>query len=94
MMSKVALIPTNPQSVVDDYAKLMDLLNYQSFIKKELNTIIKINLSWSLFYPSCSTPPWQLDGVLQKLLVDGLLDETEELRMVKEFTNETEKKVL
>jgi len=71
MMSKVALISTGPRSVIDDYGKLMDLLNYQSFIKKELNTIIKINLSWSLFYPACSTPPWQLDGVLQKLSADG-----------------------
>ncbi|MHA2101657.1 MAG: DUF362 domain-containing protein, partial [Candidatus Kariarchaeaceae archaeon] len=70
-MSKVAIIPTNPKSVLDDYSNLMDLINYQEFIKKELNTIIKINLSWSLYYPACSTPPWQLDGVLNKLLSDG-----------------------
>ena len=70
-MSKVAIIPTSPQSVIDDYSKLMDLLNYQEFIKKEINTIIKINLSWSLFYPACSTPPWQLEGVIKKLADDG-----------------------
>ncbi len=70
-MSKVAIIPTNPKSVLDDYSNLMDLINYQEFIKKELNTIIKINLSWSLFYPACSTPPWQLEGVINKLVSDG-----------------------
>ncbi len=76
MMSKVALIPTGPQSVIEDYGKLMDHLNYQSFIKKDLNTVIKINLSWSLFYPACSTPPWQLDGVIQKLISDGFQSDT------------------
>ena len=70
-MSKVALIPTSPQSVLDDYSKLMDLLNYQDLINKEFNTVIKINLSWSLFYPACSTPPWQLEGVLRKMITDG-----------------------
>ncbi len=74
-MSKVAIIPTNPKSVLDDYSNLMDLINYQEFIKKELNTIIKINLSWSLFYPACSTPPWQLEGVLSKLVTDGFQSE-------------------
>jgi len=70
-MSKVAIIRTQSQTVMDDYAKVIELIDYQSFIKKELDTIVKINLSWSLFYPACSTPPWQLDGLLHKLIEDG-----------------------
>ncbi|MFX1285636.1 MAG: LAGLIDADG family homing endonuclease [Promethearchaeota archaeon] len=71
-MSKVAIIETTSQTIIEDYSKLLDLINYQSIIKKELKTIIKINLSWTLFYPACSTPVWQLDGVLNKLINDGL----------------------
>ncbi len=74
-MSKVAILQTQPHTVIEDYEKLLDLLDYQLFIKKSLKTIIKINLSWTLFYPACSTPPWQLDGVLQKLTKDGFRSE-------------------
>ena len=70
-MSKVAVIETTPQNIIEDYSKLLDLVDYQSIIKKELKTIVKINLSWTLFYPACSTPAWQLDGVLKKLIDDG-----------------------
>ncbi|MFX0016539.1 MAG: DUF362 domain-containing protein [Promethearchaeota archaeon] len=70
-MSKVAVIETTPQNIIEDYSKLLDLIDYQSIVKKELKTIIKINLSWTKFYPACSTPPWQLDGVLNKLIDDG-----------------------
>jgi uncharacterized protein (DUF362 family) len=74
-MSKVAILQTQPNTVIEDYGKLLDLLNYQSFIKKSLKTIIKINLSWTRFYPACSTPPWQLDGIIQKLIKDGFKPE-------------------
>ncbi|MFX0173688.1 MAG: hypothetical protein ACFE9L_17505 [Candidatus Hodarchaeota archaeon] len=69
-MSKVAIIKTSAPNVIEDYSKLLDLIDYQSIINKELNTIIKLNLSWTLFYPACSTPPWQLDGLLHKLIED------------------------
>lgn len=75
-MSKVAVIETTPQNVIEDYSRLLDLINYQSIIKNELKTIIKINLSWTLFYPACSTPAWQLDGVLKKLINDGFNTDT------------------
>lgn len=70
-MSKVAIIRTHPETVIEDYAKILELIDYQSFIKKDLKTIIKLNLSWTKFYPACSTPPWQLEGILQKLIDDG-----------------------
>ncbi len=75
-MSKVAILPTQPQTVIEDYAKLLDLIDYQSFFKRELKTIIKLNLSWTKFYPACSTPPWQLEGVLKKLVEDGVTKDT------------------
>ncbi|MFX0095875.1 MAG: hypothetical protein ACFFBD_29320 [Candidatus Hodarchaeota archaeon] len=73
-MSKVAVIPTKPETILNDYSRLLDLINYQSFLDKGFKTIIKLNLSWSLYYPACSTTPWQLEGVVKKLLADGYKD--------------------
>jgi uncharacterized protein (DUF362 family) len=33
--------------------------------------LLKLNLSWSLFFPGCSSPPWQVEGVLSTVLQDG-----------------------
>ena len=66
-MSKVAITKTSPQSVVEDYNKIMNLADYTNSIPKENKTILKLNLSWTLYYPACSTPPWQLEGVLNAL---------------------------
>ena len=70
-MSKVSVLKTSPANVINDYSKLMDLAEYKKFVKKENETILKLNLSWSLYYPACSTEPWQLDGVLKKLKNDN-----------------------
>jgi len=70
-MSKVAVVRTTVDSVIEDYKKLLRLLDYQKFLPEANSTIIKINLSWTLFFPACSTPPWQLEGVLKTLREDG-----------------------
>ena len=48
----------------------MDLAGYQEFLKKDRDTIIKLNLSWTKYFPACSSQPWQLEGVV-KTLTDG-----------------------
>ena len=73
-MSKVFIQSTTPESVVTDYGTMMDQLQYKNILKPDLTTLVKINLSWSLFFPACSTPPWQLEGVLSKLVKDGYKD--------------------
>ncbi|WP_414469628.1 DUF362 domain-containing protein [Methanobacterium sp. ACI-7] len=70
-MSKVAVMRTSPQTVIDDYKHIMDQSGYNKTLLKEHETILKLNLSWTLYYPACSTPPWQLDGVLNALKTDG-----------------------
>jgi len=67
---KVAILKTTPETVVQDYGKLMKMAEYEKFMPKNKETIIKLNLSWSLYYPACSTEPWQLDGVLKQLQKD------------------------
>ncbi len=69
-MSKVSLLKTNPETVVEDYFKIMKGAEYQKSLSKEDKTILKLNLSWTLYYPACSTPPWQLEGVLNALKND------------------------
>ncbi|MBW2964388.1 DUF362 domain-containing protein [Candidatus Woesearchaeota archaeon] len=68
---KIAVLKTTPQTVVQDYSRLMHLAEYQKAIRKEHETILKLNLSWSMYYPACSTEPWQLEGVLKTLVDDG-----------------------
>ena len=72
--SEVGVLSTSPESVIDDYANLMRSINYQKFLPKNKKTILKLNLSWSLYFPACSTQPWQLEGVLKTLLEDGYKD--------------------
>lgn len=69
--SRVAVLKIAPDTVIDDYKRLMRLAGYQEFLPKELQTALKINISWHYFYPACSTTPWQLDGVIATLLEDG-----------------------
>ncbi len=71
---RVGVVKTNPETVLDDYEKLMHLTNYQKFLSKDIPTILKLNLSWSLYYPACSTEPWQLEGVLKTMMNDGYKD--------------------
>ena len=70
-MTKVSVVKTEPESVIEDYGRVMDLAEYKKTIKKKYETIIKLNLSWSLYFPGCSTQPWQLEGVLKKLIDNG-----------------------
>jgi uncharacterized protein (DUF362 family) len=69
--SKVAVLKTSPESVLEDYGRLMRLAEYERFLPKDKDTALKINITWHYFYPACSTPPWQLDGVIKTMLEDG-----------------------
>ncbi|MFH1637264.1 MAG: DUF362 domain-containing protein [Candidatus Woesearchaeota archaeon] len=73
-MAKVAVLRTSPGKVLDDYAKLMDLAEFKKALPKNLPLLLKLNLSWSLYYPACSTEPWQLEGVVAKLKEEGYKD--------------------
>ena len=70
-MGKVAVIYTSPETVIKDYARLLDLADYQTALTPDIDTFLKVNISWQHYYPACSTAPWQIDGVTQKLRSDG-----------------------
>ncbi len=71
MKSEVALLRTRPETVVDDYGRLMRLVKYDRTLPRDQDLLLKLNLSWTKYFPACSSPPWQLDGVLTTLLEDG-----------------------
>ncbi len=68
---KVAVLKTSPESVLEDYAHLMDLAGYRDALPQDRETLLKINISWDTWYPACSTTPWQLEGTIRKLRADG-----------------------
>ena len=68
---KVAVLKTTPDTVLEDYRQLMHLAGYQQALSKDVETILKINVSWQTWYPACSTVPWQLEGVIRTLQDDG-----------------------
>ncbi len=64
---KVAIVRTTPQTVLEDYARLLDLAEVQTVLSPDITTLLKINISWQTWYPACSTTPWQLEGVIRPL---------------------------
>jgi len=71
MPSKVFVLKTKPETVLEDYSRLLALSSYKKIISKDCETILKLNLSWSKYFPSCSTQPWQLEGIVRKMKEDG-----------------------
>ncbi len=69
--ARVAVIRTRPETVIQDYARVMELAGYRDTLSRDRDTLIKLNLSWTKYFPSCSSQPWQVDGVLSKMLADG-----------------------
>jgi len=69
--SQVAVLRTRPETVVADYGRLMRLVKYDQVVARDVDLIVKLNLSWTKYFPACSSQPWQVDGVLTTLLEDG-----------------------
>jgi uncharacterized protein (DUF362 family) len=75
-MSKVAIIKTTPQTVLQDVVRVMELAGVRDALDTGVTTILKNNLSWHLMYPSANTTPWQLEGTilgLHRLGIDDLV---------------------
>jgi hypothetical protein len=65
--SKVAVVKTSPETVLDDYHNLLRLAEVESFLPKDKLTILKDNISWHYPFPAANTTPWQLEGTIQGL---------------------------
>jgi uncharacterized protein (DUF362 family) len=69
--STVAVLKTDPSTVIRDYHELLNLAGYQNVVDRSVDTALKVNISWHFFFPGSSTTPWQLDGVIRAMQNDG-----------------------
>ena len=73
--ARVVVLRTKPESVLEDYGRLLHCAGYEDHISKDVPALLKLNLSWTKYFPSCSSQPWQLEGVVRTLLRDGFAKE-------------------
>lgn len=66
-MSRVAVVKSKPESVLEDVEKACALAGIDSALDKGSTTILKDNISWHYPYLSANTTPWQLEGVILAL---------------------------
>src|ERR671919_1465218 len=69
--ARVAVVRTRPETVIQDYARVMDLAGYRDTLSRDRDTLVKLNLSWTKYFPSFSSQPWQVNGVVGKMIADG-----------------------
>lgn len=67
----VAVLKTSPTTILDDYRKLLHLAEYDKVITKNRDTLLKLNLSWTKYFPACSSQPWQVEGIVKTLIDEG-----------------------
>jgi uncharacterized protein (DUF362 family) len=65
--SKVAVLKTTPETVIDDYVRLMEMADFTKFLDSSAATILKDNISWHFPFPAANTTPWQLEGTIKGL---------------------------
>jgi uncharacterized protein (DUF362 family) len=70
----VAALRTQPDRVLDDYARLIELGGARGHLQAGATTILKDNISWHFPFPAANTTPWQLEGTVRALRANGLND--------------------
>jgi uncharacterized protein (DUF362 family) len=74
--SRVAVLKTSPETVLDDYSRLAEMAGLKDAIDPSATTILKDNISWHYPFPSANTTPWQLEGAILALHNHGVKDIT------------------
>ena len=69
--SRVVVLRTRPERVLEDYGRLLQRARVKSVLAPGDPLILKLNLSWTRYFPACSTEPWQLEGTVRALLDQG-----------------------
>ena len=70
----VAVLKTSPETVLDDFQRVMTLAGFEAALPRGVPTGLKINISWQTWYPACSSEPWQLEGVIRAMQGAGYTD--------------------
>ncbi len=69
--SKVAVLFTQPETVLQDYQRLFDLAGGEQSLDHSADTILKDNITWHFPMPGANTTPWQLEGTILALRQAG-----------------------
>jgi len=64
LRSQVAVLRTSPDSVLDDYDRLLGMATVEQFLPSDAPVILKDNISWHYPFPSANTTPWQMEGTI------------------------------
>jgi uncharacterized protein (DUF362 family) len=72
--SKVAVLRTRPETVLQDYERLAELAGMKAALNPGATTIIKDNISWHYPMPGANTTPWQLESAILALRHAGFAD--------------------
>jgi uncharacterized protein (DUF362 family) len=65
--SVVAVLKTQSTTVLQDYEKLAALAGMDHVLSRDVQTILKDNISWHFPFLSANTTPWQLEGTILAL---------------------------
>jgi hypothetical protein len=49
--ARVAVVRTRPETVVEDYGRVMELAGYRRTLSRDTDTLLKLNLSWTKYFP-------------------------------------------
>ncbi len=72
--AQVAVLRTRPETVLEDYDRLLNLACVQAHLDTGVTTILKDNISWHYPFPGANTTPWQLEGSILGLRRAGYQD--------------------
>ncbi len=72
--ARVAVLRTQPETVLQDYARLFELGGGAQALAPNVTTILKDNISWHFPMPTANTTPWQLEGTILALRQAGFSD--------------------
>ncbi len=72
--SKVAVLYTRPETVLQDYERLFELAGGRQALQPGVPTILKDNITWHFPMPGANTTPWQLEGTIRALCAGGFDD--------------------
>jgi uncharacterized protein (DUF362 family) len=67
----VAVLRTAPETVIEDYDRLIGLARVGDYLPAGKTVILKDNISWHFPFPSANTTPWQLEGAIRSLASRG-----------------------
>jgi uncharacterized protein (DUF362 family) len=74
--SKVAVLKTSPETVLQDYERLAEMAGILTALKPGVTTILKDNISWHFPFPAANTTPWQMEGTILALRNRGFQEIT------------------